>query len=262
MRTKFIAGNWKMHTDRADAKRLATAIAAGVGQEDRVSVAICPPFPYLDVVGEMLRGSHVALGAQNLYPEQEGAFTGEVSPTMLVDLGCKYVILGHSERRHILGESDAFINRKVSVALTAGFDVILCIGETLEQRQANQTEALLDRQLTQGLANLPADTLTRLSIAYEPLWAIGKSGHHATPQQAGETHAVIRHRFGQLFGKEAALALIIQYGGSVKPDNASALLWQPGVDGALIGGASLDADDFLAIVHAGVGEPQSEVKLA
>ena len=175
MRQKFVVGNWKMHTTAAEARRLAKAIVDGVGIEDRVSVAVCPPFPYLALVGEILKGSRVALGAQNLYPEKEGAFTGEVSPTMLLDLGCKYVILGHSERRHKLGESDTFINQKVRVALAAGLDVIFCIGETLDQREADQTEAVLDRQLIQGLAGVSADTLTRLTIAYEPVWAIGKS---------------------------------------------------------------------------------------
>ena len=183
MRQKFVVGNWKMHTTTAEARQLARAVVDGVGIEDRVSVAICPPFPYLALVGEILKGSRVALGAQNLYPEKEGAFTGEVSPTMLLDLGCKYVILGHSERRHKLGESDAFINQKVRVALAAGLDVILCVGETLDQREADQTEAVLDRQLSQGLAGLSADTLTRLTIAYEPVWAIGSSGHHATPSR-------------------------------------------------------------------------------
>ena len=258
MRQKFVVGNWKMYTTAAEARRLARAVVDGVGSEDRVSVALCPPFPYLALVGEILKGSHVALGAQNLYPEMEGAFTGEVSPTMLLDLGGKYVILGHSERRHILGESDAFINRKVKVALAAGLNVILCVGETLDQRQADQTEAVLDRQLSQGLAGLSADTLPRLSIAYEPVWAIGSTGHHATPRQAQEAHAVIRCRFGQLFGETSAQALIIQYGGSVKPENAAALFEQPGVDGGLIGGASLNADQFLAIVRAGIREPQIE----
>ena len=160
---------------------------------------------------------------------------------MLLDLGCKYVILGHSERRHKLGESDTFINQKVRVALAAGLDVIFCCGETLDQRKADQTEAVLDRQLIQGLAGLSADTLTRLSIAYEPVWAIGSLGHQATPQQAQEAHAVIRRRFGQMFEEKSAQALAIQYGGSVKPENAAALLSRHGVDGALIGGASLNA---------------------
>jgi triosephosphate isomerase len=257
---KFVVGNWKMHTTAAEARRLAKAVVNGMGvrDDDRVSVIICPPFPYLALVGEILKGSHVLLGAQNLYPEKEGAFTGEVSPTMLLDLGCKFVILGHSERRHKLGESDAFINHKVRVALAAGLDVILCIGETLKQRKANQTEALLDRQLTCGLADVPGNTLTRLSIAYEPVWAIGNLEHHATPQQAEETHAFIRRRVGQMFGEKSAQELAIQYGGSVKPENAAALFCRDGVDGALVGGASLIADQFLAIVRAAISASQNQ----
>lgn len=251
MRQNVIVGNWKMHTTAAGAKQLAKAIVEGVGIEDRSGVIVCPPFPYLALVGEILRGSRVALGAQNLYPEAEGAFTGEISPTMLLDLGCKCVILGHSERRHKLGESDAFINQKVRVALAAGLDVILCVGETLDQRNADQTEAALDRQLSQGLAGVMADTLTRLSIAYEPVWAIGNLVHHATPQQAQDAHAGIRHRFGQLFDGQAARALAILYGGSVEPQNVTALLSRSGVDGALVGGASLNAAAFLAIARAG-----------
>jgi triosephosphate isomerase len=251
-----------MYTTAAEARRLAKAVVDGMGMEERVSVSLCPPFPYLALVGEILKGSRVALGAQNLYPKKEGAFTGEVSPTMLLDFGCKYVILGHSERRYKLGESDAFINQKVRVALAAGLDVILCVGETMEQRNANQTEALLDRQLTQGLAGVLPDTLTRLSIAYEPVWAIGNLEHHATPQQAEEAHAVIRRRFAQMFGEKSAQALSIQYGGSVKPDNAAALFCRDGVDGALIGGASLKANQFLAIVRAGISEPQTKRKSA
>ncbi|MFZ0287489.1 MAG: triose-phosphate isomerase [Candidatus Sulfotelmatobacter sp.] len=262
IRQKFVVGNWKMYTTAAEARRLAKAVVHGMGIEDRVSVAVCPPFPYLALVGEILKGSRVALGAQNLYPEKEGAFTGEVSPTMLLDLGCKYVILGHSERRHKLGESDTFIDKKVRVALFAGLHVILCVGETLEQREANPTEALLVRQLTQGLAGVSPDTLTRLSIAYEPVWAIGNLEHHATPQQAEEAHAVIRRRFAQMFGEKSAQALVIQYGGSVKPENAAALLCRDGVDGALIGGASLKANQFLAIVRAGISEPRTKRKSA
>jgi len=258
MRQKFVVGNWKMHTTAAEAGQLARAVVDGVGAEDRIAVVICPPFPYLAHVGAIVKGSRVALGAQNLYPEKEGAFTGEVSSRMLLDVGCKYVILGHSERRHKLGESDAFINQKVRVALTAGLDVILCIGETLDQRKANQTEALLGRQLTQGLAGISTDNLPRLSIAYEPVWAIGSLGHHATPQQAQDAHAVIRRRFSQIFDEKSAQTLAIQYGGSVKPENAAAMLSGDGVDGALIGGASLDADQFLAIVRAGISEPQTK----
>jgi triosephosphate isomerase len=251
-----------MYTTAAEARQLARAVVDGMGIEDSITVAVCPPFPYLALVGEILKGSRVALGAQNLYPEKEGAFTGEVSPTMVLDLGCKYIILGHSERRHKLGESDTFINQKVLVALAAGLDVILCVGETLDQRKADQTKTVLDRQLIQGLAGLSVDTLPRLSIAYEPVWAIGSLGHHATPQQVQEAHAVIRRRFGQMFGEQSAQALAIQYGGSVNPENAAALFSRPGVDGVLIGSDSLNADQFLAIVRVVINAPQTEGKSA
>jgi triosephosphate isomerase len=167
------------------------------------AVAVCPPFPLFGPCrGRYSRAVNVALGAQNLYPEKEGAFTGEVSPTMLLDLGCKYVILGHSERRQKLGESSEFINQKVRVALAAGLNVIMCVGETLDQRKTGQTEAVLDGELTQGLAELSADFVARLSIAYEPIWAIGSTGHHATPKQVQEAHAVIRRCFGRMFGEK------------------------------------------------------------
>jgi triosephosphate isomerase len=249
MRKKFVAGNWKMYTTAASARQLAAAVVSGLGAEKRVVVAVCPPFPYLAVVAEALRGSAVELGAQNLYPEKEGAFTGEVSPAMLVDVGCRCVILGHSERRHKLGETDAFINRKVQAALAAKLRVILCIGETLDERMGDRTEAVLDAQLTGSLAGLDAAAMADVVLAYEPVWAIG-TGRNATPEQAQQAHAYIRRRIGERFGEETARDLPIQYGGSVKPDNAAALLHQPDVDGGLIGGASLNADQFLAIVRA------------
>jgi triosephosphate isomerase len=249
MRKKFVAGNWKMYTTLASAQKLAKEVVDGLGSEERVTVAVCPPFPYLAQVGQVLKGSRVGLGAQNMYPEKEGAFTGEVSPAMLLDVGCRYVIIGHSERRHKLGESDAFLNQKVKAGLSAGLDVIFCVGETLEEREANQTESVLDRQVSQGLAGVATEALAHLVIAYEPVWAIG-TGKNATPQQAQEAHAFIRRRVGQIFGEKTAQTLPIQYGGSVKPDNAASLLGQPDVDGALVGGASLKADQFLAIVRA------------
>jgi triosephosphate isomerase len=251
MRKKFIAGNWKMYTTTATARELASAVARGLSDESRVTVAVCPPFPYLLPVAEVLRGSAVALGAQDVYCEKEGAFTGEVSPPMLLDVGCRYVIIGHSERRHILHEDDQLINRKVHAALDAGLHVILCVGETLAEREGNRTEAVLDTQLSGGLAGLTADRLVPLVIAYEPVWAIG-TGRNATPQQAQDAHAFIRRRVGRMFGEKTASTLPIQYGGSVKPDNAATLLGQPDVDGALVGGASLKADSFLAIVRAGI----------
>ena len=257
IRQKFIVANWKMHTTSFEAQQLAKGIVDGFAAPDHVTVVLCPPFPYLPVVGDMLRGSRVALGAQNVYPELEGAFTGEVSPTMLLDLGCKYIIVGHSERRHKLGESDAFINQKVKCALASGLDVILCIGETLEQRKAKQTELVLDGQLCKGLAGVVSETLSRLSIAYEPVWAIGNDEHHATPQQAHDTHLLIRRKLSQIVGARWSNELPIHYGGSVEAENAAAFLGQPGIDGVLIGGASLKADEFLAIVNAGIIETQA-----
>ena len=253
VRRKTIVANWKMHTTTTEAAQLTNGILHGLGHEERVSVILCPPFPYLALVGELLRNTQIQLGAQNMYPANDGAFTGEVSPTMLLDLGCKYVILGHSERRHVLGESDEFINNKVRFALAAGLDVILCVGETLDQRNSKQTEVVIDHQLNSGLANVAEAELLRISVAYEPVWAIGNAEHHATPQQAAEAHAMLRTRFAQIFGKSAAEALTIQYGGSVVPADAAAVLSQPGVDGALIGGASLKAEDFLSILGAAVG---------
>ncbi|MFL5341135.1 MAG: triose-phosphate isomerase [Gemmataceae bacterium] len=248
-RPKFVAGNWKMYTLSASACELATAVRAGVPSDGRVRVAVCPPFPWLAGVAEVLRGSAVAVGAQDVYAEREGAFTGEVSPGMLLDAGCKYVIVGHSERRHVLGEHDDLINRKARAALEAGLSVILCVGEKLDERDAKKTEAVLDDQLTRSARDIPGVHLDRLVIAYEPVWAIG-TGRNATPEQAQQSHAFLRRRFSQLFGEKAADSLLIQYGGSVKPDNARSLLNQPDVDGALVGGASLKADSFLAIVRA------------
>ncbi|HMF18298.1 MAG TPA: triose-phosphate isomerase, partial [Gemmataceae bacterium] len=216
MRKKFIAGNWKMFTTAAGAEKLAADVIKGLGAETRITIAVCPPFPYLARVAAVIRGSLVEVGAQNLYPEKEGAFTGEVSPTMLVDVGCKHVILGHSERRHKLGETDAFINRKVHAALTAGLHVILCVGETLDAREANQTEKVLDTQLTNGLAGVSAESLNRLVLAYEPVWAIG-TGKTATAGQAQEAHAFIRQILGEISDEATAEKIRIQYGGSVKP---------------------------------------------
>ncbi len=249
MRKSLVAGNWKMHTTAASAVELASAIVKGLGAEDRVAVAVCPPFPYLRRVADVLRGSRVALGAQNMYPEKEGAFTGEVSPTMLVDVGCRYVILGHSERRHKLGESDALINQKVRKALAVGLRGIFCVGETLEEREANKTEAVLDRQIRRGLAEVKRAEMKELVLAYEPVWAIG-TGRNATPDQAQQASAFIRRTIADIFGEEAAQETPIQYGGSVKPENARSLMTQPDVDGALVGGACLIAEQFLAIIRA------------
>lgn len=251
MRKKFIAGNWKMFTRAIDAELLAAGVARGLGAEERVEVAVCPPFPYLPRVAQAVKGTKIALGAQNCYPKDDGAFTGEVSPAMLVDVGCQLVIVGHSERRQFFAETNDFINSKVHAALKVGLRVILCMGEMLEERKANRTEVVLDTQLTGSLAGVTSEQLKHMFLAYEPVWAIG-TGHNATPQQAQDAHAFIRKRVAQMCGEAAAQALVIQYGGSVKPDNAASLLSQPDVDGALVGGASLKVDDFLAIVKAGI----------
>jgi triosephosphate isomerase len=249
MRKCFVAGNWKMFTTAAVARHLAENVVRGLGTRDDVRVALCPPFPYLADVREVLRGTSIALGAQNCYPAKEGAFTGEVSPTMLLDIGCRFVIIGHSERRHQLGESNSFINRKVRTALDAGLEVILCLGETLDQREASITNAVLEEQLAAGLHDVPKEQIAKIVLAYEPVWAIG-TGRNASPAQAQEAHAFLRRQLGQLTSIEMAGDCIIQYGGSVKPENALDLMTQPDVDGALVGGASLKADQFLAIVSA------------
>ncbi|MGF1579805.1 MAG: triose-phosphate isomerase [Gemmataceae bacterium] len=249
MRKMFVAGNWKMNTTAQAAHDLAKAIVQGVGAGPSTTVAMCPPFPYLAKVAEVVQGSPVALGAQNIYPEEKGAFTGEVSAAMLLDVGCQYVILGHSERRHVIGETDEFINQKVKFAIAAGLQVIFCVGEKLEEREGNQTEAVLNTQVTKGLDGVTAEQLSKLVIAYEPVWAIG-TGKTATPDQAQEAHAFLRKRIGELYSADVAQNLVMQYGGSVKPENAKELLGQPDVDGALVGGASLKPDQFVAIIQA------------
>ncbi|NMC21205.1 MAG: triose-phosphate isomerase [Thermogutta sp.] len=248
MRRPIVAGNWKMNLDRASAAALAKAVVQGVEAFPGVDVALCPPFVYLSAVAEVVAGSRVALGAQNLYPEPKGAFTGEISPLMLKDVGCTFVILGHSERR-AMGESSDFVNEKVFAALEAGLKPIVCVGETLRQRKENKTSAVIRRQVEGSLAGLSAEQLSRCVIAYEPVWAIG-TGENATPEQAEEVQAEIRQLIAARYGKDAADALRIQYGGSVTPANAESLMKMPDVDGGLIGGASLKADSFLAIVAA------------
>ena len=257
MRQKFVVGNWKMHTTAAEARRLAKAVVDG----GALRTAYPSPSVRLSLIwplsGRFSRAAASRWGAEPLSRERRSIHRrGQPDDASRSRLQVRYP--RPQRRRHKLGESDTFINQKVRVALAAGLDVILCVGETLEQREADQTKAVLDRQLIQGLAGVSADTLPRLTIAYEPVWAIGSPGHGATPQQAQEAHAVIRRRFGQMFDEKSAQTLAIQYGGSVKPDNAAALLGRPGVDGALIGGASLHADQFLAIVRAGISEPQTE----
>ncbi len=241
-----------MHTDRAAAVALARAVAAGVGDGSGVEVVVFPPFVYLALVGEALAGSGVRLGGQDVYHAQKGAFTGEVSPLMLRDVGCTTVLCGHSERRHVLHEGDDMVNAKLRTALDAGLHATLCVGETLHQRGQGETNTNTERQVERGLRDVSAEQLAKITIAYEPVWAIG-TGKTATPEDAQDAHAHIRGVVGALYGRGAGAAMRIQYGGSVTGANAAGLFAMPDVDGGLIGGASLRADEFVAIVRAAAG---------
>lgn len=253
-RKPFVAANWKMNTDLASGSALAREVCAATASlTERVDVALCPPLVYLESVGRVVQQakSAVMLGAQNAYFQPSGAFTGEVSCAMLKDVGCRCVIIGHSERRHVMGESDELVQKKLHAVLGFGLDAILCVGETLEERKAGRTDAVNERQVRTALAGLDAGLLARLTIAYEPVWAIG-TGMTATPSDAQNAHRHIRGLVGSLYSEQHAQKLRIQYGGSVKPDNARELFAQADIDGGLIGGASLKAADFLAIVQAAV----------
>lgn len=247
MRRPLIAGNWKMNLDRAGAVALAQSVAKAAAGLDNVDLAVMPPSIYLDAVAGTLRGSNVAWGAQNVYHQANGAYTGELSVGMLNDLGCTYVILGHSERRHVLGETDAEINKKVHAALAGGLVPILCLGELIEEREAGKTLEVINRQVEGSLAGISNTQMEGIVIAYEPVWAIG-TGRVATPQQAQEVHLALRKMLLSRYNNQVAQAMRIQYGGSVKPENARELLAQPDIDGALVGGASLKADQFMGIV--------------
>ena len=249
MRKPFIAGNWKMNLTRDTSVALVHGLLDKLTQLADVDVAVCPPAVYLHDVGAALRGSQIALGAQNVYHEKEGAFTGETSCSMLLDLGCRYVILGHSERRQLFGESDASVNLKAMAALANTLTPIVCVGETLEQREGGTTQQVIAEQVRGSLAGMSPEQGGQLVIAYEPVWAIG-TGKTATPAQAAEVHAQIRGLLNELFGAAVGETIRIQYGGSVKPDNAAELMSQPNIDGALVGGAALKADSFAAIVAA------------
>jgi len=246
-RRPFIAGNWKMHKTLAEARALARAIRQGVAPDRRAEVGLAPPYTALAAVAAELAGSDIRLAAQNAFWEKQGAFTGAVSPAMLADVGCHYVIIGHSERRQHFGETNDTVNRRLKAVLENGLAVILCVGETLDEREAGQTFEVVRTQLREGLAGVAAGA-DRLVIAYEPVWAIG-TGKTATPQQAQEVHAFIRSLLREFMGP-AAEAIRIQYGGSVTPDNAATLLAQPDIDGALVGGASLKPEMFLPIINA------------
>ena len=240
-----------LHADEARALASDLAGKLGGGSDADPQVTVFPAFPYLALVSQTLKdaGSAIRVGAQDVYPAANGAYTGEVSLSMLQDLGVSVVLVGHSERRHVLGESDVLVNQKLRASLDAGLEVVLAIGETLEQREAGQTDAINAGQLGYGLAGVAADQMDRVTVAYEPVWAIG-TGKTATPQDAQQAHAAIRATLAHLYDQGVADAVRIQYGGSMKPGNAADLLAQPDIDGGLIGGAALKADDFLAIVDA------------
>jgi len=251
MRKPFVAGNWKMNTDSHTSISLAESIVSGsletAGQG--VSVAVCPPFVYLQAVAKALSASSVAVGAQDIYIESQGAFTGEISASMLKDIGCSYVLCGHSERRHVIGETDELINKKVAAAIGGGLLPILCVGELLAEREASQTSEVISRQIKSDLAGLSAEKVSAVTMAYEPVWAIG-TGLTATPQQAQEVHAFVRELLAEMYGVQLAEEIRILYGGSAKPGNAGDLMREQDVDGLLVGGASLNADDFIAIIQA------------
>ncbi|HVG96371.1 MAG TPA: triose-phosphate isomerase [Chloroflexota bacterium] len=248
-RQPVVAGNWKMNTTLAEARALAEAVAGPLSALEAIETVLCPPFVSLAAVIQTVAGAGVAVGAQNCHFEPKGAFTGEVSPLMLADLGCRYVILGHSERRALFGETDATVRRKAQAALAAGLIPIVCVGESLEQNEAGQTVEVVGGQVRAALDGLTGAQVAGLVLAYEPIWAIG-TGRAATPEQANATIGAVRRAVGEVAGADAAAAVRIQYGGSVTAENAAALFAQPEIDGALVGGASLKGPDFVAVCAA------------
>ncbi len=248
MRTPVIAGNWKMHKTTAEARSLARAVSQGAADVNHCEIVVAPPYTALAGVAEEIRSSRVVLAAQNVHWEAKGAFTGEISLPMLEDLGCRMVIIGHSERRQYFGETDESVNRKVRAVVKSSLQAIVCIGETLPQRESGSYHQVITQQLAGGLVGLTHQTLLRIILAYEPVWAIG-TGRTASPETAQEVHGSIRDWLSQEFGREAAQQVRILYGGSVKPDNIADLMRQPDIDGALVGGACLEAESFMRIVR-------------
>ena len=248
MRTPLIAGNWKMHKTVTESVELVQSLLSGLGDTKDREVLVCPPYTALHALASLLQDTPIDLGAQDVFYEDQGAYTGAISPIMLRDVGCTYTIVGHSERRQVFGEGDELINKKLHAALGHGLRVILCVGETKEQRDGGMAEKIVTGQVHAGLAQVTAAQLTNLVIAYEPVWAIG-TGDTATPADAQSMHATIRQTLTSLYDEEQAQQMRIQYGGSVKPDNVDELMAQPDIDGALVGGASLKADSFLRIVQ-------------
>jgi triosephosphate isomerase len=247
-RLPFIAGNWKMNKTVTEALELVRGLKSSLQGIDDVEVAIAPPFTALYPVSQELRGSFISLASQNLFWEEKGAVTGEISPVMLKEIGCRYAIIGHSERRQYFGETDETVNRKIKAALNQGLKIIFCIGETLEEREKGFTFSVIDRQLEGGLKEVAEKAIEEIVIAYEPVWAIG-TGKTATPEQAEEVHRFIRQKLEKLYSKRISESIRIQYGGSVTPENIKGLMAQPDIDGALVGGASLKVESFSRIVR-------------
>jgi len=251
MRQPLLAGNWKMYKSIAEARTFIKSLRSALGPISNRQVVVCPPFTELTTVAEELKGSPIALGAQNAHWEKQGAFTGEISVGMVAETGCQFVIVGHSERRQYFSETDATVQKRMQAVIAGGLTPIVCIGETLQERESNQTFAVIERQIKIGLANIARPS--EIVIAYEPVWAIG-TGKTATPEQAQEVHAFVRQQISALYGEPAAQAMRILYGGSVKPENIAALMQQPDIDGGLVGGACLDADSFAKIVNFDVAQ--------
>ena len=249
MRRLFIAGNWKMNLNRGQSLSLVQSLVESLRGVSDVDIAVCPPAVYLGELGKALHATNIGLGAQNVNSKSEGAYTGEISCSMLKDVGCRYVILGHSERRAIFGETDSMVNEKLHAVLAAGLTPIVCVGETLEQREAGQTQQVVRSQCIGSLAGLTEDQMLKTVLAYEPVWAIG-TGKTASPAQAEEVHKDIRSLLETQFSVGTAQRVIVLYGGSVKADNAQELLSEPNIDGALVGGASLKQDSFEGIIKA------------
>ncbi len=247
MKKNMIAGNWKMNMLRHEAKELTQNIVSGVADvKHDLDILLAPPFTSLDVVGGLIEGTKIKLSAQNVFWEDRGAYTGEISPAMLIDAGCQWAIIGHSERRGILGETDSIVRKKIKASLNDGLSVIVCVGETLEEREEGKTIKIVQSQVESALMDLELDDYSKFVLAYEPIWAIG-TGKNATPEEAEQVHSAIREITGSIFGQDSELVRII-YGGSVKVGNIKELLEMENIDGALIGGAGLDADSFVKIV--------------
>ncbi len=249
MRTYFIAGNWKMNKTFGEVNILLSQLKKMLADISAIDIAVCPPYPYLSLAVDILKDAEIDVGAQNMAWEKSGAFTGEVSPDMLKDVGCKYVILGHSERRKYFNEKDELINKKIKLAVSSDLYPIVCVGESLQQRENDETEHVVKTQLSGCLKGLLNKEIKKVTIAYEPIWAIG-TGKTATPDQAQEVHQMIRNWIRNEYDRDIAESIRIQYGGSVKPENAEKLLSKADIDGALVGGASLEAESFTAIIKS------------